>query len=174
MYFEPINIRTYVYKEYFNCYNCYGDNMKKRIFATITLFVITLASGCLLIKQGIEKAEETKIKIQEEKNNKNIKKLENKNAALIIQENELKLELKAEEKQNGTSDKYYEINNKIKKISEEKTKIEFEISKIKNGYYNNQSGLNESVASGLIYIFPGIVLCISSFIILITRIKKFK
>lgn len=147
-------------------------NKKVQIIVAILLFIVTLAGGCLLIKQGINKVEETRIKIQNEKNNKNIKELEEKNDALVTQEKELNNELEAEKKQNGTSDKYYEIENKLKKISEDKLKIEFEISKIKNGYYNNQSGLNQSVTSGLIYIVPGIILCISSFIIIISKLKK--
>ena len=48
--------------------------MKKRIIITILLFIVTLASGCLLTKLGIDTARETKIKIQEEKNDKQIKK----------------------------------------------------------------------------------------------------
>ncbi len=146
--------------------------MNRKIIIAIILFVVTLASGCLITKVGIDTVRETKTKIQEEKNSKNIKELEAKNETLLSQEKELKLELEQEKKINNTSEKYYELENKIKKISEDKVKNEFEISKIKNGYYDNQSGINESLGSGLIFIIPGIVLFMTSFFILIIGVKK--
>lgn len=145
---------------------------KTRIIITILLFIVTITSGIFLIKVGIDTARETKIKLQEEKNNQKIEKLETEKEALITQEATLKQEQLEEYSNNGESEKYSELETEIKKITEDKKGLDFEISKIKNGYYNNAAGMNKSVASSLLYITPGIILCMSSFIIVIFSIKK--
>lgn len=145
---------------------------KTRIIITILLFIVTITSGSFLIKVGIDTARETKIKLQEEKNNQKIEKLEIEKEALITQEAILKQEQLEEYSNNGESEKYSELETEIKKITEDKKGLDFEISKIKNGYYNNAAGMNKSVASSLLYITPGIILCMSSFIIIIFGIKK--
>lgn len=145
---------------------------KTRIIITILLFIVTITSGSFLIKVGIDTARETKIKLQEEKNNQKIEKLEIEKEALITQEATLKQEQLEEYSNNGESEKYSELETEIKKITEDKKGLDFEISKIKNGYYNNAAGMNKSVASSLLYITPGIILCMSSFIIVIFGIKK--
>lgn len=145
---------------------------KTRIIITILLFIVTITSGSFLIKVGIDTARETKIKLQEEKNNQKIEKLEIEKEALITQEATLKQEQLEEYSNNGESEKYSELETEIKKITEDKKGLDFEISKIKNGYYNNADGMNKSVASSLLYITPGIILCMSSFIIVIFGIKK--
>lgn len=145
---------------------------KTRIIITILLFIVTITSGSFLIKVGIDTARETKIKLQEEKNNQKIEKLEIEQEALITQEATLKQEQLEEYSNNGESEKYSELETEIKKITEDKKGLDFEISKIKNGYYNNAAGMNKSVASSLLYITPGIILCMSSFIVVIFGIKK--
>lgn len=145
---------------------------KTRLIITILLFIVTITSGSFLIKVGIDTARETKIKLQEEKNNQKIEKLETEKEALITQEASLKQEQLEEYSNNGESEKYSELETEIKKITEDKKGLDFEISKIKNGYYNNAAGMNKSVASSLLYITPGIILCMSSFIIIIFGIKK--
>lgn len=145
---------------------------KNRIIITILLFIITITSGVFLIKIGVDTARETKVKIQEETNNQKIEKLETKKEALITQEATLKQEQLEEYSNNGESKKYSDLETEIKKITEDKKGLDFEISKIKNGYYNNEAGMNKSVTSSLLYITPGIILCISSFIIIIFSIKK--
>ena len=145
---------------------------KTRLIITILLFIVTITSGSILIKVGIDTARETKIKLQEEKNNQKIEKLEIEKEALITQEAILKQEQLEEYSNNGESEKYSELETEIKKITEDKKGLDFEISKIKNGYYNNAAGMNKSVASSLLYITPGIILCMSSFIIIIFGIKK--
>lgn len=146
--------------------------IKTRIIITILLFIVTITSGSFLIKVGIDTARETKIKLQEEKNNQKIEKLEIEKEALVTQEATLKQEQLEEYSNNGESEKYSELETEIKKITEDKKGLNFEISKIKNGYYNNAAGMNKSVASSLLYITPGIILCMSSFIIVIFGIKK--
>lgn len=145
---------------------------KTRLIITILLFIVTITSGSFLIKVGIDTARETKIKLQEEKNNQKIEKLETEKEALITQEASLKQEQLEEYSNNGESEKYSELETEIKKITEDKKGLDFEIFKIKNGYYNNAAGMNKSVASSLLYITPGIILCMSSFIIIIFGIKK--
>lgn len=147
---------------------------KTKIIITILLFIITITSGVFLIKIGIDTARETKIKIQEETNNQKIEKLEIEKEALNTQEKILKQEQLEEYSNNRESEKYSELENELKKITEDKKGLDFEISKIKNGYYNNEAGMNKSITSSLLYITPGIILCISSFIIIIFGIKKSK
>lgn len=147
---------------------------KTKIIITILLFIITITSGTFLIKIGIDTARETKIKIQEETNNQKIEKLEIEKEALNTQEKILKQEQLEEYSNNRESEKYSELENELKKITEDKKGLDFEISKIKNGYYNNEAGMNKSITSSLLYITPGIILCISSFIIIIFGIKKSK
>jgi isocitrate lyase len=147
-------------------------NQKKKIFLLIILCVTTLVTGMFLIKTGVQTISKTQTKLQNEKNSNNIKEFEKELIILTEEENELKIELNNEFQTNGNSEKYTEIENKLKEISEDKTEIEFEISKTKNGYYDNQSGINESITSGLVYIIPGILLCIGTFMLVIVTIKK--
>lgn len=147
-------------------------NKKIEIIIIFLICLVSLIGGILLIKHGAETIAKTQIKFQDEKNQKNIEELEKKYNALSTQEEELKADLDKEFQINGNSEKYLEIENKIKKISEDKTEIDFEISKTKNGYYDNKAGINESIPSGIIYILPGIILCIISFILVVITIKK--
>lgn len=147
-------------------------NKSLKIIIVVVLFVISLGSGCLLIKEGIDTARDTKQKLQEEKNNQKIKELQKQKEALTIEEEALKKEQSIEYKKFGESKKYQELENKIKKLTEDKKSIDFEVVKTQNGYYNNPSDMNKSVASSLLYITPGIVLFIAAFAIIIFGLKK--
>ncbi len=144
--------------------------MKKQRIIAIIIFIVMLFSGIFLTKVGIDTTKNKKEEIQENINNENIKELEEQMASLLKEETNLKEELKTEKDNN----KKTELNNKLNKNKEDKTEVEFEISKIKNGYYDNRAGLNESLFSGLIYMIPGVVLCITSFLVLLLKLKTSK
>lgn len=147
-------------------------NKKLKVLLLCLACIVSLIGGLSLIKHGAQTIAKTQAEFQDKKNNKNIKEFEKQYDALTIQEQELNIELDNEFQSNGESEKYTELNSELKNIANKKKAIEFEISKIKNGYYDNKAGMNESIPSGLIYIIPGIILCMLSFILVIISIKK--
>lgn len=147
-------------------------NKKKYILIGIILFLVILGVGGTLITKGIFVTEETKVSEQEKTNEENIAELEKEKEELLPQESKLKASVNEEFKNNGFSEEYYNLENDRKKISERITEIEFEISKIKNGYYDNKASIDKGVRKGVLFLFPGIAICIASFVVLIIFVKK--
>lgn len=152
------------------------NNVQSRFNKTLIIgvfaFVLILGSGIFLMKTGFNVTEKTKVEEQQKTNDENISELEKEKAELEEQEITLRAAESEEFKTNGFSEEYYRIENELSNITDRIVEIEFEISKIKNGYYDNKASIDAGVSKGIYFLFPGIAICISSFVILVIYIKK--
>lgn len=146
--------------------------MKNKIIA-IVILLVALLSGILLIRQGFIEVEETRIELQEKRNQDylNLLRLEKKD--LLTKQEELKTKRDTEYTKNGKSEEYKSILKELNKVEETIELKDFEISKTLNGYYdNNKLDQNKSVFSGIKFIFPGIIILIIGVITSAIILKK--